>query len=35
VIATPHIGAQTREAQLRASVQIAKKIIETLEKLVS
>jgi D-3-phosphoglycerate dehydrogenase len=35
VVATPHIGAQTREAQLRASVQIAKKIIETLEKLVS
>jgi len=35
VIATPHTGAQTQEAQLRASVQIAKKIIETLEKLVS
>ncbi len=35
VIATPHIGAQTREAQLKASIQIAKKIIETLEKPVS
>jgi D-3-phosphoglycerate dehydrogenase len=32
VIATPHIGAQTYEAQLKASVQIAKKIIEVLEK---
>ena len=32
VIATPHMGAQTREAQLKASVQIAKKIIDTLEK---
>lgn len=32
VIATPHIGAQTHEAQLRASTQIAKKVIETLEK---
>jgi D-3-phosphoglycerate dehydrogenase len=32
VIATPHIGAQTQEAQLKASVQIAKKIIEVLEK---
>ncbi|MBT0159865.1 hydroxyacid dehydrogenase [Candidatus Bathyarchaeota archaeon A05DMB-2] len=32
VIATPHIGAQTHEAQLKASVQIAKKIIEVLEK---
>jgi D-3-phosphoglycerate dehydrogenase len=31
VIATPHIGAQTHEAQLKASVQIAKKIIEALE----
>jgi D-3-phosphoglycerate dehydrogenase len=31
VIATPHIGAQTYEAQLKASVQIAKKIIEALE----
>ena len=33
VIATPHIGAQTQEAQLRASVQIAKRVIELLEKL--
>ena len=32
VIATPHIGAQTHEAQLRASVQIAKAVIEALEK---
>jgi D-3-phosphoglycerate dehydrogenase len=32
VIATPHIGAQTEEAQLKASIQIAKKIIEALEK---
>ena len=32
VIATPHIGAQTNEAQLRASIQIAKKVIEALEK---
>ena len=32
VIATPHIGAQTQEAQLKASIQIAKKIIEILEK---
>jgi D-3-phosphoglycerate dehydrogenase len=32
VIATPHIGAQTHEAQLKASVQIAKKIIDALEK---
>jgi D-3-phosphoglycerate dehydrogenase len=31
VIATPHIGAQTHEAQLRASMQIAKKVIEALE----
>lgn len=30
VIATPHIGAQTQESQLKASTQIAKKIIETL-----
>jgi hypothetical protein len=29
------MGAQTREAQLKASVQIAKKIIDTLEKPVS
>ena len=33
VIATPHIGAQTHEAQLRASIQIAKRVIEALEKL--
>ena len=32
VIATPHIGAQTQEAQLKASMQIAKKVIGTLEK---
>ena len=32
VIATPHIGAQTNEAQLRASVQIANAVIEALEK---
>ncbi len=32
VIATPHIGAQTHEAQLKASVQIAKRVIEVLEK---
>ena len=32
VIATPHVGAQTYEAQLRASVQIAKAVIEALEK---
>ena len=32
VIATPHIGAQTHEAQLRASIQIAKQVIEALEK---
>ena len=32
VIATPHLGAQTNEAQLKASVQIAKKVIEALEK---
>jgi D-3-phosphoglycerate dehydrogenase len=31
VYATPHIGAQTQEAQLRASMEIAKKVIETLE----
>lgn len=31
VIATPHIGAQTREAQLRASIQIANNIIKALE----
>jgi D-3-phosphoglycerate dehydrogenase len=32
VIATPHIGAQTKEAQLKASVQIASRVIEVLEK---
>ena len=32
VIATPHVGAQTYEAQLKASVQIAKAVIEALEK---
>jgi D-3-phosphoglycerate dehydrogenase len=32
VIATPHIGAQTHEAQLKASVQIAEAVIEVLEK---
>ncbi|MFB3889472.1 MAG: hydroxyacid dehydrogenase [Candidatus Bathyarchaeia archaeon] len=32
VYATPHIGAQTHEAQLRASVEIAKRVIEELEK---
>jgi D-3-phosphoglycerate dehydrogenase len=32
VIATPHIGAQTREAQRKASIQIANNIIEVLEK---
>ena len=31
VYATPHIGAQTQEAQLRASIQIAKKVIDALE----
>jgi len=33
VYATPHIGAQTREAQLRAGVQVAGRVIEELEKL--
>ena len=32
VYATPHLGAQTHEAQLRTSVQIAKRVIEALEK---
>jgi D-3-phosphoglycerate dehydrogenase len=32
VIATPHIGAQTKEAQLKASIQIANKVVEKLEK---
>ena len=35
VIATPHIGAQTEEAQLKASIQIANKVVETLEKTAS
>jgi len=33
VIATPHMGAQTYEAQLKASIQIAKTVIDTLEKI--
>jgi D-3-phosphoglycerate dehydrogenase / 2-oxoglutarate reductase len=33
VIGTPHIGAQTYEAQLRTSTQIAKKVIDALQKL--
>lgn len=33
VHATPHIGAQTEEAQLRAGVQVAERVIEELEKL--
>jgi D-3-phosphoglycerate dehydrogenase len=32
VIATPHMGAQTREAQLKASIQIADAVIDALEK---
>jgi D-3-phosphoglycerate dehydrogenase len=35
VIATPHIGAQTYEAQLKASVRVAKKMMEALEKTAS
>jgi D-3-phosphoglycerate dehydrogenase len=35
VIATPHIGAQTQEAQLRSSILVANKIIEVLEKTTS
>ena len=35
VQATPHVGAQTHEAQSRAGVLIAKKVIEALEKSVS
>jgi D-3-phosphoglycerate dehydrogenase / 2-oxoglutarate reductase len=31
VIATPHVGAQTFEAQLATSVQIAKKVLDALE----
>ncbi len=33
VIATPHMGAQTFEAQNRASIQIANNVIDALEKL--
>jgi D-3-phosphoglycerate dehydrogenase len=33
VIATPHMGAQTHEAQHRASIQIAHNVIDALEKL--
>jgi D-3-phosphoglycerate dehydrogenase len=33
VIATPHVGAQTHEAQLKASLQIAKEVINALEKM--
>jgi D-3-phosphoglycerate dehydrogenase len=33
VIATPHMGAQTYEAQLKASIQIAKAVIDALEKM--
>jgi D-3-phosphoglycerate dehydrogenase len=32
VIATPHMGAQTYEAQFKASIQIANVVIEALEK---
>jgi D-3-phosphoglycerate dehydrogenase len=32
VIATPHMGAQTHEAQFKASIQIANAVIEALEK---
>jgi D-3-phosphoglycerate dehydrogenase len=32
VIATPHMGAQTHEAQYKASMQIAKAVTEALEK---
>jgi D-3-phosphoglycerate dehydrogenase len=32
VIATPHMGAQTHEAQFKASIQIASAVIEALEK---
>jgi len=33
VIATPHMGAQTHEAQLKASIQIAKAVIDALERM--
>ena len=32
VIATPHLGAQTYEAQIRASLQIAAKVADALER---
>jgi phosphoglycerate dehydrogenase-like enzyme len=32
VIATPHVGAQTYEAQVQTSIKIAQKVIEALEK---
>jgi D-3-phosphoglycerate dehydrogenase len=35
VIATPHMGAQTSEAQLKASLQIAYGVIDALKKIVS
>jgi D-3-phosphoglycerate dehydrogenase len=35
VIATPHMGAQTYEAQMKASMQISYRVIEALEKTVS
>ena len=35
VHATPHIGAQTFEAQLKSSVLIAERVIDVLEKSVS
>ncbi len=35
VIATPHMGAQTSEAQLKASLQIAYGVIEALKKTMS
>jgi D-3-phosphoglycerate dehydrogenase len=35
VYATPHIGAQTREAQLKASTQIAARVIEALKQAAS
>ena len=31
LFATPHIGAQTKEAQKRASVEICKKVVELLK----
>lgn len=35
VYATPHIGAQTREAQLKTSILIAERVIEVLEQVAS